>query len=168
MRRLLFCLEELIRHVREHRGVVALAVSTITVAFFVLGLFLLVWVNVRDMAQAASDDARVQVFLKNGLDQGQRDAIRSRLAQEPAVDGVTYVSEEEALSRFKARLKDQAVLLEGLGSNPLPASFEVRLPLATITTPSTMRARMAASVTAATGGESKMSRSKFARRVSTM
>jgi cell division transport system permease protein len=127
VRRLLFCLDELIRHLREHRGVVALAVSTITVAFFVLGLFLLVWVNIRDMAQAASDEARVQVFLKSGIDQGQRDAIRAQLAQEPAVDAVTYVSEEEALNRFKARLKDQSVLLEGLGSNPLPASFEVRL-----------------------------------------
>jgi len=127
VRRLLFCLEELIRHLREHRGVVILAVSTITVAFFVLGLFLLVWVNIRDMAQAASDEARVQVFLKSGIDQGQRDAIRAQLTQDPAVDAVTYVSEEEALNRFKARLKDQAVLLEGLGSNPLPASFEVRL-----------------------------------------
>jgi len=127
VRRLLFCLEELTRHVREHRGIVALAVSTITVAFFVLGLFLLVWVNIRDMTQAASEEARVQVFLQEGLDQAQRDAVRAQLEREPAVESVAYVSEEEALSRFKARLKDQASLLEGLDKNPLPASFDVRL-----------------------------------------
>lgn len=127
MRRLLFCLEELSRHLREHRGVVALAVSTMAVAFFLLGLFLLVWVNVRDMVRVASDEARVQVFLKDGLDQSRRDAIRAQLEHEPAVESVAYVSEDEALSRFKARLKDQAVLLEGLGSNPLPASFDVKL-----------------------------------------
>jgi cell division transport system permease protein len=106
---------------------VALAVSTMAVAFFLLGLFLLVWVNVRDMVRVASDEARVQVFLKDGLDQGRRDAIRAQLEREPAVESVAYVSEDEALSRFKARLKDQAVLLEGLGSNPLPASFDVQL-----------------------------------------
>ncbi len=127
VRRLLFCLEELVRHLREHRSVVVLAVSTITVAFFVLGLFLLVWVNIREMTQAVSDEARVQVFLKAGLDQVQRDAVRSQLEREPAVESVVYVSEDEALNRFKARLKDQAALLEGLGTNPLPASFEVRL-----------------------------------------
>jgi len=127
VRRLLFCLEELRRHLREHRGVVTLAVSTMVVAFFLLGLFLLVWVNIRDMVRVASDEARVQVFLKDGLDQGRRDAIRAQLEQEPAVESVAYVSESDALIRFKTRLKDQAVLLEGLGSNPLPASFEVRL-----------------------------------------
>jgi len=127
VRRLLFCLEELVRHLREHRGVVMLAVSTITVAFFVLGLFLLVWVNIRGMTRAASDEARVQVFLKDGLDQARRDAVRAQLEREPAVESVDYVSQEEALSRFKARLKDQATLLEGLGTNPLPASFEIRL-----------------------------------------
>lgn len=127
VRRLLFCLDELIRHLREHRSVVVLAVSTITVAFFVLGLFLLVWVNIREMTQAVSDEARVEVFLRDGLDQAQRDAVRAQLEREPAVESVAYVSEEEALSRFKARLKDQAALLEGLGTNPLPASFDVRL-----------------------------------------
>jgi cell division transport system permease protein len=127
VRRLLFCLEELGRHLREHRGVVALAVSTMVVAFFLLGLFLLVWANIRDMVLVASDEARVQVFLKDGLDQSRRDAIREQLAHEPSVESVVYVSESDALDRFKARLKDQAVLLDGLGSNPLPASFEVRL-----------------------------------------
>jgi cell division transport system permease protein len=127
VRRLLFCLEELGRHLREHRGVVALAVSTMVVAFFLLGLFLLVWVNIRDMVRVASDEARVQVFLKDGLDQSRRDAIHAQLDQESAVESVAYISESDALIRFKARLKDQAVLLEGLGSNPLPASFDVRL-----------------------------------------
>jgi len=127
VRRLLFCLEELERHLREHRGVVALAVSTMAVAFFLLGLFLLVWVNIRDMVRVASDEAHVQVFLKDGIDRSRRDAIRTQLEQESAVESVTYVSEDDALVRFKARLKDQAVLLEGLGSNPLPASFEVQL-----------------------------------------
>jgi cell division transport system permease protein len=127
VRRLLFCLDELGRHLREHRGVVMLAVSTMVVAFFLLGLFLVVWLNIRDMVRTASDEARVQVFLKDGLDQSRRDAIRSQLQQEPAVESVAYISQDEALARFKARLKDQAVLLEGLETNPLPASFEVGL-----------------------------------------
>jgi len=105
VRRLLFCLEELERHLREHRGVVALAVSTMAVAFFLLGLFLLVWVNIRDMVRVASDEAHVQVFLKDGIDRSRRDAIRTQLEQESAVESVTYVSEDDALVRFKARLK---------------------------------------------------------------
>jgi cell division transport system permease protein len=120
-----FCLEELVRHLREHRGVAMLSTATMALAFFLLSMLVLVWVNVQAMTRAAAEELHVRVYLRDSADATQRDGLRARLEREAAVRAVTYVSKEEALSRFKAQLKDQAVLLEGLGDNPLPASFDV-------------------------------------------
>jgi cell division transport system permease protein len=120
-----FCLEELVRHLREHRGVAVLSTATMALAFFLLSVLVLVWVNVQAMTRAAAEELHVRVYLRDSADATQRDGLRARLEREAAVRAVTYVSKEEALSRFKAQLKDQAVLLEGLGDNPLPASFDV-------------------------------------------
>ncbi len=39
----------------------------------------------------------------------------------------TYVSKADALARFRRTFADLASGMEGLGDNPLPASYEVRL-----------------------------------------
>ncbi len=127
MSRLWLCVDELGRHLREHRGAVALAVMTMALAFFLLGLFLLVLVNVQAMTGAVTEDLKIRVYLQDGVDPAQRETLQARLEREPMVAAVSYVSKDEALSRLREQLKDQAVLLEGLGMNPLPAAYEIRL-----------------------------------------
>ncbi|MEW6325509.1 MAG: permease-like cell division protein FtsX [Nitrospirota bacterium] len=122
-----FCLEELSRHLRDHRGPASAAVATMALAFLLLGLFLLLWVNVRAMTGQATEELRLQVFLRDEIEAAQRDRVRTALEREPAVESVSYVSKEEALARFTAQGGEQAALLEGLGTNPLPAAFDVRL-----------------------------------------
>jgi len=53
--------------------------------------------------------------------------FKGRFASIEGVSQVEFVSKEEALRRFQSRAGVQADLLEGLGENPLPASFELRL-----------------------------------------
>ncbi len=127
MSQLGFCLDELGRHLREHRGVVALATVTMALAFFLLSVFLMVGVNIRSMARAAADEMTLQVYLRDEIEPAQHARLKSRLEREPAVQSVAFVSKEEALTRLKAQLKGQAAVLEGLGNNPLPASFDVQL-----------------------------------------
>lgn len=127
MTQLGFCLEELARHLREHRGVAAAATVTMTLAFLLLGLFLMAWVNVRTMTRAAAEELQLQVYLKDEVDNARREQLQARLEREPVVLRVSFVSKSEALTRFKAQGREQALLLEGLGTNPLPASFDVRL-----------------------------------------
>jgi cell division transport system permease protein len=43
------------------------------------------------------------------------------------VSAVKYVSQDDALDRFRRDLEGQAGILEGLSKNPLPASFEIQL-----------------------------------------
>ena len=55
--------------------------------------------------------------------------LETRLMADPAVRSVHFVSKEEALARFRARLaeRNQADLTGFLDRNPLPASLEVKL-----------------------------------------
>lgn len=127
MTQLAFCLDELLRHLREHRGVVALATATMALAFFLLSLFLVVLVNVQGVTDDVTDEVRVRVFLDNSVGDDGRKALQRELEHNPAVEAVEFISKDEALTRLRAQLKDQAVLLEGLGGNPLPASLDLRL-----------------------------------------
>jgi cell division transport system permease protein len=56
-------------------------------------------------------------------------AVQRRLEEMPEVAGVTFVTREEALARFQKSMKEQGRedLSKYLDSNPLTASFEVKL-----------------------------------------
>ncbi len=56
-------------------------------------------------------------------------SLMAQLARDPAVSSIAYVSKDEALARFRERLRErgQADLTGYLDRNPLPASLEVKL-----------------------------------------
>jgi len=75
-------------------------------------------------------ESRVEVRaeLQEGVPQERVDALREQVAALPEVERVTYVSKEEALAQFRARLADgQEDLTEVVGTNPLPAQLIVKL-----------------------------------------
>jgi cell division transport system permease protein len=51
--------------------------------------------------------------------------LEGRLKADRMVSGVLYISKEQALGEFRAQFPSDSHLLEGLGENPLPASFIV-------------------------------------------
>ena len=66
-----------------------------------------------------SDDAKVSQILD----------LRQRIEKDPAVARVDYVSKEDALKRLKELAASRTDIgpIEEIGSNPLPASLEVKL-----------------------------------------
>ncbi|MFQ5847825.1 MAG: cell division protein FtsX [Candidatus Methylomirabilales bacterium] len=107
-------------------GVVA-SIGAITVAFLVAGIFLLLTLNLSTVVVRWAEDFQVVVFLRDGITPAQRTFLRKRLDGEMAVRTVTYVSKENALADFRKQIRGQESLLEGLKTNPLPASFQLRI-----------------------------------------
>lgn len=66
-----------------------------------------------------SDDAKVSDVLQ----------LRSRIESDPAVSRVDYVNKDDALARLKSLTAGRADIapIEDIGSNPLPASLEIKL-----------------------------------------
>jgi cell division transport system permease protein len=103
------------------------AVGAITVSSLILGILWLLAVNLQAILSDWKGQFEVVVFLRDDITADQRELLRRRLQAEAAVAAVQFTSKEEALALFKRDLRGQASLLEGLGENPLPASFQLRI-----------------------------------------
>jgi cell division transport system permease protein len=111
----------------RRRGSGLLAVLTITVALFVLGVFLLVSLNAQRWMARWGDAAEVSVFLADNVTAEQRAAIGSILAGSSSVASTEFVSSDEAMRRFARLFPELAQSAAALGGQALPASFEARL-----------------------------------------
>ncbi len=124
---LFYYIAEAFRGLRANSLVNVLAVGTITMIMLIVGFFLLLFFNLQASVQVMGERLEVSVYLKDGLTEHEKDFLQSRLKADPGIRKVTYLSKEQALGVFKKELKGQEALLEGLGQNPLPDSYEVNV-----------------------------------------
>lgn len=103
------------------------SIGTIAIAFLTLGGFLLVSVNVQDVLDRWLQAAEMSIYLHDGATTEERDALEEFLESHPSVAAVEYVSRERALERFRVDFPELSDVATGIGENPFPSSFEVRL-----------------------------------------
>ena len=127
MRRLLYLLREAVANVLTNRTTTVVAVATTAFTFACVGVFLLLYVNLKTMASSLEQDIQVMVYLQDDLTEQTRSEIEQQLKADRAVGALTFVSKERALSDFQAQFPAESRLLQGLGQNPLPASFVITL-----------------------------------------
>lgn len=100
--------------------------TTVAVSLFVLAIFLLVAVNVDNLARTIESGLEVRLYLSDGLDQAAVDDLRTKVAALDGVTEVTFVSKEEALATLRQQLGPDSDLLEGVDEmNPLRDSLRV-------------------------------------------
>jgi cell division transport system permease protein len=73
------------------------------------------------------DRLEMSVYLKDGLSDHEKDFLLGRLKAEAGIKKVSYLSKADAVVLFKKEIKGQEALLQGLGENPLPASYELTI-----------------------------------------
>jgi len=127
VRRLLYLLREAVVNVLTNRTTTVVAVATTAFTFACVGVFLLLYVNLKALAASLEQDIQVMVYVQDDLPEPARNEIELQLRADRAVRSLTYVSKERALADFQAQFPSESRLLQGLGQNPLPASFVVAL-----------------------------------------
>jgi cell division transport system permease protein len=125
--RLRYFVERALRNMRQNMFISMITVITIALALLIVGIFLLVAVNLERVSVRWSERVQITVYFDKELVQQQAADLRNRITAIPGTMNVTYVSQAEALSRFKTRLTGQETLLEGIGADVLPASMEITL-----------------------------------------
>jgi cell division transport system permease protein len=127
MRRLGYWVREAGTNIRVNQTTTFIAIVTTAFTLACFGVFLLLYLNLRGAVSSLQDDIKVIVYLHDNLSaQGLAD-LQRRLSGEPEVADLAYVSKDKALADFRAQFPSEQSLLQGLGENPLPASFEVTL-----------------------------------------
>lgn len=101
------------------------AVSAVAVTLFILGVFLILAMNINNIAKTVEQQVEVRAFAELDVTDDQLKAIESALKAMPEVKHVQYISKEDGLKQLKRDLGDSR-LLEGLETNPLPDSFRVK------------------------------------------
>jgi len=103
------------------------SISTIAASFFIIGVFLLISYNLSAVISRWKEEVQITVFLQEGLSSAQISLLQEKFSREEAIKSLSYIAKEQALADFKRDLKNQEGLLEGLGYNPLPASFQIQV-----------------------------------------
>jgi cell division transport system permease protein len=114
-------------NIRQNMFVNVVTVGTITLALLIISFFLLVYVNLEGLADTWSNRVQVTVYFDQEPPPQEMASLKARILSLPGTDRVDYVTKNEAMARFRARLKGQESLLDGVTSDVLPASMEITL-----------------------------------------
>jgi cell division transport system permease protein len=127
MRSLGYYLRRALQGIRSNLLVTFLSVVTIAVSLLTLGTFLLLYLNLRASTAGWGGDAQIVAYLAEGPSMEEVNHLSESISRLAGVSAVKYVSREDALQRFRRDLGAQAGVLDGLTTNPLPASLEIQL-----------------------------------------
>src|SRR5262249_55628539 len=111
----------------KRRTVNLVSIFTIGASLYVVALFALLLLNVGRAVSSWAEESRLSVYLQDSIPESARAALEQRLGSDPSVDAFEYISREQALTRFRRDFPELADLASSLGTNPLPASYEITL-----------------------------------------
>jgi cell division transport system permease protein len=120
-----YFLRQAVTNIVTNRMVHVVGVGTMVVSLLILGSCLLLFLNINQWLQGWGQDLTMSVYLKEGLSEVQIKEISSQIKELPSAEIERVISKEQAMEEFRRALGPQAILLDGLRTNPLPASIEV-------------------------------------------
>ena len=121
-----YYLREAFQSMIRKRWMTFASIGTVTVALFVLGVFLILVMNMTKMAASLESQVQISAYLFDGLTAGEQKEIERTTRDLSNVAKVEYVTKEQALKTLQERLGEQKKILDALGdSNPLPNYFLV-------------------------------------------
>ena len=111
-------------NLRKHGGKTFSTMLIICATMFVLGLFIILFMNIESNVKAVSQNQGLQAFISDEVADSEIDEIASKLGEISNVKNIKYIDKDAALEDAKDTLKDYAYLLEGMeDTNPFPRSF---------------------------------------------
>ncbi|MCD6582787.1 MAG: permease-like cell division protein FtsX [Desulfuromusa sp.] len=116
-----------LRNMRQWPFLCTASILTMAIALATVATFFLVVVNVEQLTLRWTKEIQVIAYLQKAPSQQNIAALTKKMKSFPEVESVNYVSQADAMQRFKKHLGEDASLLEGVSRDLLPASFELGL-----------------------------------------
>jgi cell division transport system permease protein len=123
----MYFLREALRNFYRHRRVNVVAIFVIATGMLLVSGVALAYVNFRNFAAYWGSQVHMVIYLRDDLTAERLEALRRALSQAPETASLEYTSKDQAMQQLRARLGEGAKVLEGLQTNPLPASFTITI-----------------------------------------
>ncbi len=121
-----YFIKEALKSFKRNSFMSIASVATVTLALFILGVFMVVVANLNFFAANLESQVEISVYLKDGLSTQQIQSVEKRIQSLPDIKDIQFVNKEQAMERLKKRMEGQEGILAALdGKNPLPNSFDV-------------------------------------------
>ena len=109
------------------RRMTSLSVALIAISIGLVGAFFLVAENLRSVVETVRDESTVTVFLKSSATEADREDLEHLVKNTHLVTNLRHVSPDEARARFSTWWKSLGPAARSLPGNPFPASVEMDL-----------------------------------------
>ncbi len=126
IRQILYFLHQGVKNLSVGGISAIIAVTSITCSLLLICLYFIISSHLTK-AFDLEKDIRVVLYLKESVSKNRIEPLQQKLTNYEEILGIKYVSKEKALEKFHHILGEDAIILEGLNNNPLPASFEIEL-----------------------------------------
>jgi cell division transport system permease protein len=122
-----YSLKDAFRSMRRNLFTSIITVGTISIALFILSIFLLLSLNVKETIQTFGDRIHITIYLSDDLTDEDIHALIKQVTAVRETRDIRYISQDDALNELKRMLKNQDGLLDALSPNPLPRSLEIKV-----------------------------------------
>ncbi len=131
----IYALGDSFRNYRENFGTNFLSSLTVAFSLAIFAFFFIIFSNLNNVVESWGDRTHIVIYIddkaiaKNSSEKVTKKiaVMKNALLEIQGIKSITYVSKDQALSDLKEELKEYKEVIEGIGENPLPASFDIRL-----------------------------------------
>jgi len=113
-------------YIRRHKWLTLTSLLVMTLTFFLTSLFVVAAVGSDKILRELEARPQITAYFQDDASEQEILAVKQELEATGLTLSVEYVSKEEALTIFMGLSQEDPALLEGISSNVLPASLEVK------------------------------------------
>lgn len=124
-----YAIKQGFKQIFRNRTMSAASMFSITAMLLILGLFFILVVNVNMVAETAKKQFdTIQVYLLDETTYEEAQVMLNNLRNTEGVSEANYLTNEQAMDKWKEKWGENAYLLDGLkGGNPLPNSLLIKV-----------------------------------------
>ena len=111
-------------NLRKHGAKTFSTILIICATMFVLGIFIILFMNVDTNVKSVTENQGLQAFIEEDVYERDINSLSEKIGAIANVKSIKYLDKESALEDAKDTLKEYGYLLEGMNTtNPFPRSF---------------------------------------------
>ncbi len=127
MRVFIYSLQTAFKSLWHEKWINILTVLSIGVSLLIITAFVVITLNVDHTLKRWARSFGLIVYLNENISPDDESVLKTIFEKDTDIEDIRYISKEAALAELKKILGKDAPVIDELGENPLPSSFELKL-----------------------------------------